>query len=131
MEVRHLVRIEEQVKRPSKAVLQRLAIALNCTPEELLLEEMSVEARKQAVLDDIHPSRVDGPFPNKLRQLRELSGLSGRALGGQCGLSHMTISKLERGQTLLKRDVAAKIAQALECQPEDLYYQPVSTGPGA
>jgi len=52
-----------------------------------------------------------------LRELRESSGLSQRALAKRSGVAHDTISQIERGERLARSSTAQKLAYALGKDP--------------
>jgi transcriptional regulator with XRE-family HTH domain len=62
------------------------------------------------------------PFrPDRLKDLREIKGLSQEQLEKLSGLSHSAISKSEQGKTLPGSEVLDKLAQALDCTIDYLH----------
>jgi DNA-binding XRE family transcriptional regulator len=55
-----------------------------------------------------------------LRVLRNERGLAQADLAMTCGVSQATISALETGRKCLSRDLAVRMAGALQCDPDDL-----------
>lgn len=51
---------------------------------------------------------------NRIRELRELRGLSQADLGARVGLGKWDVSRLENGKTQLKLEMAQRIAEALD-----------------
>jgi putative molybdopterin biosynthesis protein len=60
---------------------------------------------------------------NRVRELREASGLSQVALAEAVQLTRQSIGAIEAGRAMPAVDVALRIARALECQVEDLFSQ--------
>jgi len=58
--------------------------------------------------------------PNRIRELRDMRGLSQEELGDRVGLSQQQIGSLERGQRGLTLVATQKLAHALEVAPADL-----------
>jgi molybdate-binding protein/DNA-binding XRE family transcriptional regulator len=63
-------------------------------------------------------------FPNQVRSLRELRGLSQVSLADAALLSRQSVSSIETGRSTPAVDVALRIAHALDCRVEDLFSQP-------
>jgi transcriptional regulator with XRE-family HTH domain len=59
-------------------------------------------------------------FPARLRELRELAGLTGPQLAERAGTSKDSISKLERGDRAPSFRLAAALAAALAVSCDDL-----------
>lgn len=57
---------------------------------------------------------------NRIRELRDVAGLSSDELGRLAGISGSTIRKLERGEQRLTVDLLTAIAQVLEVSPAEL-----------
>jgi transcriptional regulator with XRE-family HTH domain len=57
------------------------------------------------------------PFSRRIKHWRHESGLSQEQLATAAGLSELTISSLERGQSDPKLSTIQKIAQALDLPP--------------
>lgn len=55
-----------------------------------------------------------------LRRLRQKKVLSQKALAELSCVSEMTISRAERGDTVLRPSTAQKLAKALDVSPEEL-----------
>ncbi|MET0792595.1 MAG: substrate-binding domain-containing protein [Polyangiaceae bacterium] len=61
--------------------------------------------------------------PNRVRELRDVRGLSQAALASAVGLSRQSIHAIESGQAVPAVDVALRLARSLECPVEDLFGQ--------
>jgi transcriptional regulator with XRE-family HTH domain len=59
-----------------------------------------------------------------LAEWREARGLTQEALADLLKVAGMTVSRWERGGTLLNTDVMAALAEALGIEPVDLYRHP-------
>jgi transcriptional regulator with XRE-family HTH domain len=59
-----------------------------------------------------------------LAERRDAKGLTQAQLGERLGVTDMTVSRWEREASKLSTDVMAAIAEALDCEPEDLYRPP-------
>lgn len=57
----------------------------------------------------------------KLRALRALEGMSQDRIAASLGISQSRLSRAERGYVQLKVEEKEKIAQILDCKPEDLF----------
>lgn len=55
---------------------------------------------------------------NRLREIREAQGLTTTQLGGMCGLTQSTISKVENGKWSVSLDILSKISEALGARVE-------------
>jgi excisionase family DNA binding protein len=63
---------------------------------------------------------------NRLRALREAAGLTQLQLAAASGLTHETISRLERGQRAASAETVRQLAQALRVEPDRFVtHQPV------
>jgi molybdate-binding protein/DNA-binding XRE family transcriptional regulator len=58
---------------------------------------------------------------NRVRERREVRGLSQIELGQAAGLSRQSIGAIEAGRTMPSVDVALRLASALDCRVEDLF----------
>lgn len=82
------------------------------------------------------PSATNGAYPTRmardingaaLRELRELAGISARALGKQCGVHHTTVTRIELGgarKFARVPDLADKLAAALGVPVEQITLPP-------
>ena len=72
------------------------------------------------------PTRIGPRRPRRLYLLewREARGLTQERLAERLGVSSMTISRWERGTSLLNTDVMSALADALDIEPTDLYRHP-------
>lgn len=61
-------------------------------------------------------------FRNRLKTTRQRLGLSQQDLAAIAGVSRQTISNVESGQTALSIATALRLAKALGCQVEDLFW---------
>lgn len=59
-------------------------------------------------------------MPNKLRHWRRHRKLTQNQLGELANLSHVQVSRLERGTSFFSADSLNALAQALGVQPEDI-----------
>lgn len=59
--------------------------------------------------------------PNRIREIRELRGLTQKDLAEETGLSANQIGHLERGERRLTFDYAVILAVGLDCAPPDLF----------
>jgi transcriptional regulator with XRE-family HTH domain len=64
-------------------------------------------------------------FPNRIREMRELRGLSQKKLADAVGTSQPQIDRLEKGDRGLDQDWMFRLAKALDCQPADLLPLPM------
>jgi transcriptional regulator with XRE-family HTH domain len=62
---------------------------------------------------------------NRVRELRQVRGLTQRELGRRAGLSHGAVSHLELGIRMPAAATVEKIARALGVEPGELYRGPV------
>lgn len=60
------------------------------------------------------------PFPARLRALRKEAGLTQEELAERAGVTHGTISRIERGKIALTEDMRFKLAAALDLSPASL-----------
>ena len=58
--------------------------------------------------------------PNRLREIRKARGLTLQAVGARAGISHVQLSRLEKGDRRLKDTQISALARALEVSPQDL-----------
>lgn len=58
---------------------------------------------------------------NNLRSYRKAAGLTQFQLAQRCGTTYVSINRYEAGVRIPKIIVARKIAQALNCQVEDIW----------
>jgi len=72
------------------------------------------------------PARIGPRRPRRLYILewREARGLTQDRLAERLGVSSMTVSRWERGTSLLNTDVMGALADALDIEPEDLFHHP-------
>ena len=72
------------------------------------------------------PARIGPRRPRRLYvfEWREARGLTQERLAERLGVSNMTVSRWERGTSLLNTDVMAAVADALDIEPQDLYRHP-------
>ena len=61
---------------------------------------------------------------NRLRELREAKGLTQAQLADLIGMSRKTVNTVENGVFVPSTIVALKLAAALGCSVEDLFYLP-------
>lgn len=59
-------------------------------------------------------------YPNRLRELRELAGLSQQAVAAAAGISGPYYGALERGDKRINADIAERLAKPLRCTPGEL-----------
>lgn len=71
-------------------------------------------------------SRIGPRRPRRiyLVEWRDARGLTQKQLGDRLGVSDLTVSRWERGASLLSTDVLAAVAEALNAEPTDLYRHP-------
>lgn len=55
-----------------------------------------------------------------IKELRKVAGLSQKALAKATNVNRVSISRYETGERVPTLNVAAKIAQALDCKIDDL-----------
>jgi len=67
------------------------------------------------------PARGNLHFMNRIRELRELRGLTLAQLADRVGTSHATIQRLESGKMRLNQDWIDKISLALSVQLSELF----------
>ncbi len=58
---------------------------------------------------------------NKLRELREKSGLTQEALASQAGVTRQTIISIEGGRYVPSLELALKLAKIFDCHVEDIF----------
>lgn len=68
-------------------------------------------------------------MPNRIRELRERRGWNLDQLGVRLGMSGMSVSRLERGETRLKFDDLPRIADALGVEWHEIISQEPSLSP--
>lgn len=68
-------------------------------------------------------------MPNRLREFRDLAGLSMQALADRVGTTAPQINKLEKGERRLTLDWMTRLAAALDIEPKDLLPLPVRQPP--
>jgi len=61
-------------------------------------------------------------LPNRLRELREAAGLTQAQLAERVGVSRKTVNTVENGVFVPSTVVALKLAKALGCAVEDLFF---------
>jgi putative transcriptional regulator len=66
---------------------------------------------------------ADG-LENRLRELRESKGLTQAQLADLIGVSRKTVNTVENGVFIPSTVVALKLAGALDCSVEDLFFLP-------
>ena len=59
---------------------------------------------------------------NRLRELREARGLTQAQLADAIGMSRKTVNTVENGVFIPSTVVALKLAAALQCTVEDLFF---------
>ena len=59
---------------------------------------------------------------NRLRELREAKGLTQAQLADAIGMSRKTVNTVENGVFVPSTIVALKLAAALQCTVEDLFF---------
>ena len=59
---------------------------------------------------------------NRLRELREAKGLTQAQLADASGMSRKTVNTVENGVFVPSTIVALKLAAALQCTVEDLFF---------
>ena len=59
---------------------------------------------------------------NRLRELREAKGLTQAQLADAIGMSRKTVNTVENGEFVPSTIVALKLAAALQCTVEDLFF---------
>ena len=59
---------------------------------------------------------------NRLRELREAKGLTQAQLADAIGMSRKTVNTVENGVFIPSTVVALKLAVALDCRVEDLFF---------
>ena len=64
------------------------------------------------------------PLGNRLREAREAKGWTQAELAGRIGVSRKTVNTVENGVFVPSTVVALKLAGALECRVEDLFFLP-------
>jgi putative transcriptional regulator len=62
------------------------------------------------------------PLGNRLRELREAKGLTQAQLADLIGVSRKTVNTVENGVFIPSTVVALKLAGALDCRVEDLFF---------
>lgn len=79
------------------------------------------------------PARIGPRRQRKLfiAEWREARGLTQDTLAKRLGTSSMTVSRWERGQSLVNTDVMDALAEALAIEPEDLWHHPDRPSPNA
>lgn len=68
---------------------------------------------------DIEVSKVPG-LENRIRELRDLRGLTQEALAERMGVAHSTVQRLETGQMNLTTDYMVSLSEALDVHPAEL-----------
>jgi transcriptional regulator with XRE-family HTH domain len=71
-------------------------------------------------------SRIGPRRPRRvyLSEWREYRGLTQKQLGDRLGVTDVTVSRWELGNSLPNTNVLAAIAEALDIEPQDLYRHP-------
>ena len=69
-------------------------------------------------------ARLAEGLGNHLRELREAKGLTQAQLADLIGVSRKTVNTVENGVFVPSTVVALKLAQALACRVEDLFFLP-------
>src|SRR5262245_24731746 len=65
--------------------------------------------------------RTEQASVNRVRELRELRGVSQVALAEAAGVSRQSINAIEAGRSTPSVDLAIRIAQRLQCRVEDVF----------
>lgn len=65
---------------------------------------------------------LSSPVSCRLRELRDSTGLSQRALAAQVGVSRQALSAIEAGRQIPSTILALQLAQALNCAVEDMFH---------
>lgn len=63
-----------------------------------------------------------GTVGSNLRQRRLTAGLTQEEIAERCGVTRQTIIAVERGNYVPSVLLALRLAQALDCRVEDLFY---------
>jgi putative transcriptional regulator len=63
-----------------------------------------------------------GELGNRIREAREALALTQAELAGRVGVSRKTINTVENGVFVPSTVIALKLAAALECRVEDLFF---------
>lgn len=106
LEPTQLQRLEEAVTRPNTRLRHKIATALSCPPEALLLGN----------------ARDDQP--NNIRALREQAGYSIAELAEKSGVNITQVIDLERNNPRPPRAKLEKFSIALSCTTDDLLHEP-------
>lgn len=67
------------------------------------------------------PPRIEGIFPNRVRELRLERGFSLEALGAMIGLSASSVQRIETGESQLRQVHVDALVKALRVDPSDLF----------
>ena len=67
-------------------------------------------------------ARPKGKFLNRVKELRELAGLSRAELAKEMGHEPAAMGKLERGDSRLRIDQVERLVHILRCHPIELFY---------
>lgn len=64
---------------------------------------------------------IDGPYPNRLRVLRQAAGLSQEEVARALGVSYVQVGRIERGRTKLSVEHHARLGTVLSVNFDDLF----------
>jgi putative transcriptional regulator len=64
----------------------------------------------------------DEGLRNRLREERELRGLTQEALADRIGVSRKTINTIENGRFVPSTILALRLAETLDCRVEELFF---------
>lgn len=107
----------------SQEALEALALALDCTPAELLGAPPT--SITPAVEPWVHPECPEGHYIRAWRLHRELTL---QTLAAMTGMTHATLSRLERGLLPYSQRALEKLAAAIGVSPAALIVTPPDLG---
>jgi transcriptional regulator with XRE-family HTH domain len=79
----------------------------------------------------MNPHDLTGQFGSRLREIREMRGLSQEALADAAGIHRTHVSLIERNKRAVRLDTLFRLASALECDAADLVRGLTNPSPAA
>lgn len=119
-----ITNLEAGVRGYDQDTLEALANALNCSPSQLISEPPPEQFA--AVAPWVHP---DQPAGHYLREWRLDRNLTLQDLAQLAGMTHTTVSRLERGLIPYSQRSLERLAAALHTDPASIILLPPRLGP--